>query len=120
MSDLSSNSMSREELIRNARANCLQQIDNPQRFSPGDCKTSTAERTPYKRGTYIRLFLSCLILLGVLAVKQFDLSYKGYGFSHITKVVEDNTGFEKLQKMAGNTIEEDVLPVFQKITSIGK
>lgn len=120
MSDLSSNSMSRQELIRNARANCLQQIDNPQKYAPAESRSSTAEKAPFKRGTYIRLFISCFILLAIVAVKQFNLSYQGYSFSTIAQVVEDNEDFEKLQQMAGKTIETDILPVFQKIKSIGK
>lgn len=111
MSDLSSNSMSREELIRSARANCMRQMDEPQEQSM-EVKSVPAERTPFKKSTYVRLFFSCLILLAVLAVKQFDLSYQGYGFSTIHEMVEDNRVFEKMEQVAVEKLEEDVLPVF--------
>ena len=117
MSDLSSNSMSREELIRSARANCMRQIDNPQSTASGEGKMVQTERAPFKKSTYVRLFLSCLILLGVLAVKKFDLSYRGLDFSTIQNYVEDNEYFETLEQLAARTLEEDVLPVFNRSTS---
>ena len=117
MSDLSSNSMSRDELIRNARANCMRQIDNP--YSYGDAEQAIAkepaDHTRWKRGTYIRLFVSCFILLGLLAVKQFGLTYKNYSFATVVTLVEDNSGFEKLQKQASKTLEEDVIPTIKQI-----
>jgi len=113
MSDLSSNSMSREELIRSARANCMRQIDEPQGKSIEE-KGASAGQTAFKKSTYVRLFFSCSILLAVLAVKQFDLSYQGYSFSTIHKMVEDNRVFEKMEQVAAEKLEEDVLPVFAR------
>lgn len=115
MSDLSSNSMSRDELIRSARANCMRQIDNPQRRTGGETVNEAVPGAAFKRGTYIRLFLSCLILLGVLAVKQFSLTYKGYSFVTVVQLIEENQDFKQLQLDASKAIEEDVIPAFKQI-----
>ncbi|HAU88508.1 MAG TPA: hypothetical protein DCW90_24460 [Lachnospiraceae bacterium] len=120
MSDLSSNSMSRDELIRSARANCMRQIDNPQTHTGGELTTEDGTSFAFKKGTYIRLFLSCLILLGVLAVKQFGLSYGGYNFDTVVTVVEDNHHFEKLQMQMSKTLEDKVIPTFQQIINSDK
>ena len=120
MSDLSSNSMSRDELIRSARANCMRQIDNPQTHTGGELTTETGTGFAFKKGTYIRLFLSCLILLGVLAVKQFGLSYERYNFDTIVALVEDNHHFELLQKEMSKTLEVKVIPTFRQIINSDK
>lgn len=114
MSDLSSNSMSREELIRSARANCMRSIDHPQGGASSEINRVQSEQSPFQKSTYVRLFLSCLILLGVLAVKKLDLSYQGIDYETIQHCVEDNQHFEKLEQYATKTLEEDVLPVFSR------
>lgn len=119
MSDLSSNSMSRDELIRSARANCMRQIDNPQTHTGGELTIEDGTSFAFKKA-YIRLFLSCLILLGVLAVKQFGLSYGGYNFDTVVTVVEDNHHFEKLQMEMSKTLEDKVIPTFQQIINSDK
>lgn len=116
MSDLSSNSMTREELIRSARANCMRQIEHPQTNAVSEC-ADVVEAQPFKRGTYIRLFISCLLLLGILAVKQFGFSYKGYDFSTIVTYTTDSTDFYKLQQKMAETLKEDVIPVFNQMKS---
>ncbi|MBR3770906.1 MAG: hypothetical protein IKL07_01415 [Clostridium sp.] len=116
MSDLSSNSMTREELIQSARANCMRQIDKPQASAYVE-HSESAEIRPFKKGTYIRLFLSCLLLLCIVSVKQFGLSYKGYDFSTIVEYVTDSTDFEKLQYKASETLKDDVIPAFTQIKS---
>lgn len=120
MSDLSSNSMSRDERIRSARANCMRQIDTPQMGIKSEEKMGVGNGLAFKKGTYIRLFLSCLILLGVLGVKQFGLTYQGYSFGTVVSLVEENQYFEKLQKKASKTLEEDVMPVLQQIINSDK
>lgn len=123
MSDLSSNSMSRDELIKSARANCLRQIDNPGHYNynpVGEAVTEPGSGMAFKRGTYIRLFLSCLILLGVLAVKQFAVTYNGYSFQTVVNLVEENQYFEKLQQKASVTLEKDVIPAFKQIIGSDK
>lgn len=120
MSDLSSNSMSRDELIRSARANCMRQIDNPQTRTGGEIAAEAGTGFAFKKETYIRLFLSCLILLGVVAVKQFGLSYERYNFDTIVALVEDNHHFEMLQKEMSNTLEDKVIPTFQQIINSDK
>lgn len=108
--------MSREELIQSARANCMRSIDYPQGVSGSEAKRVQTDCGSFKKSTYVRLFLSCLILLGVLAVKKFDLSYRGIDYSTIQTYVEDNRHFEKLEQYATKTLEEDVLPVFSQHT----
>ncbi len=120
MSDLSSNSMSRDELIRSARANCMRHIDTPQAVIKGEEKIVTANTMAFRRGTYIRLFFSCLILLGALAVKQFELTYQGYGYGTIVSLLEENNYFERLQIETSKTLEKDVIPAFQQILDSDK
>lgn len=117
MSDLSSNSMSRDEIIRNARENCMRRIDNPHAYTAVETPVpgSMSEHTGMKKSTYARLFFSCLILLGTLAVKQFGLTYQNFNFTTIVNLVEDNSSFEKLQKIASQTLEEDVIPTFKQL-----
>lgn len=116
MSDLSSNSMTREELIRSARANCMRQIEHPQ-ASTVSGRSESEDVRPFKRGTYIRLFVSCLLLLVIVAVKQFGLSYKGYDISTIVEYATDSTDFRELQNKAAKALEKEVIPTFNQLKS---
>lgn len=116
MSDLSSNSMTREELIRSARANCMRQIEHPQMNTVSE-RSELDDVQPFRRGTYIRLFISCLLLLLIVAVKQFGLSYKGYDISTIVEYATDSTDFKELQNKAAQTLEKDVIPAFNQLKS---
>ncbi|SES97217.1 hypothetical protein [[Clostridium] polysaccharolyticum] len=120
MSDLSSNSMSREQLIRSARANCMKQIDSPQIYADGEENVEVQTGMAFKKSTYIRLFFSCLLLLGVAAVKQSGWSYSGYDFNTIVTLVEDNHHFDRIQQEASEMLEKDVIPAFQQILNSDK
>lgn len=108
--------MSREQLIRNARANCIHQMDNPQRHNNIEGKSESGTGLAFQKGTYIRLFISCVLFLGVLAVKQFDLSYGKYDYHTIEQMVEDNKQFDSFYQVATETLKDEVIPVFREVT----
>ncbi len=112
--------MSRDQLIRSARANCMKQIDSPQAYTSGEENVEPQAGMAFKKSTYVRIFLSCFILLGVIAVKQLGLSYGGYNFTTIVNLIEDKHHFERIQQEASKMLEEDVIPTFQQILNSDK
>ncbi len=116
MSDLSSNSMSREEMIRNARANCVRQIESPgSRGNVEEKRNVTDQSVPIGRGILVRLFIAGALFLAGFSVKQYNLSYQQYNKNTVQNLLESQKDFENLQKQAALLLEEKILPVFHRL-----
>jgi len=115
MSDLSSNSMSREELIRAARANCVKRIEQPGMIKEQTGEEEVPVHTPVSKGTYLRLFLAGLLFLGTFLLKYYNVSFGVLNSQTVQNVIESESDFIELQKDSGKLIEEKIIPVFHRL-----
>lgn len=115
MSDLSSNSMSREEFIRAARANCIRQIEGPAQTKEQIALEEEQLHTPFSKGTYMRLFFAGILFLGAFLLKYNDSSFGVVNPQTIQATIESNADFLDLQKDSGKLIEKKIIPVFHRL-----
>lgn len=115
MSDLSSNSMSREEFIRAARAGCIRQIEGPGQTKEQMTLEEEQLHTPFSKGTYMRLFFTGVLFLGAFLLKYNDISLGVVSTKTIQATIESNKDFQDLQKDSGKLLEKKIIPVFHRL-----
>ncbi|SFR97703.1 hypothetical protein [Anaeromicropila populeti] len=117
MSDLSSNSMSREELIRNARANCIRQIDVPgvQRQSGTHSIQEEETINLMHPATYIRLFIASLLFLIIFVWSHFHISVGKWGPDDVQQLLESEEQLNLMEEQTADLIEEKIIPVFHRL-----